>query len=92
MQRKVLHWFLFCKWSTKIFPMRRFYWLFRHLICHCQQLLWIYNFMQVMEQFFGLVNTFLENHRDTWKRKLRIRTYKVHNWSLKITTSGLCFH
>ncbi|KAJ0962868.1 hypothetical protein J5N97_027990 [Dioscorea zingiberensis] len=31
----------------------------------------------VMEQFFGLVNTFLENHRDTWKRRLRIRTYKV---------------
>ncbi|KAH7658740.1 Non-specific serine/threonine protein kinase protein [Dioscorea alata] len=31
----------------------------------------------VMEQFFGLVNTFLENHRDTRKRKLRIHTYKV---------------
>ncbi|KAM3319089.1 serine/threonine-protein kinase ATM isoform X3 [Capsicum chacoense] len=31
----------------------------------------------VMEQFFGLVNTFLQNHRDTRKRKLRIRTYKV---------------
>lgn len=31
----------------------------------------------VMEQFFGLVNTFLQNHRDTWKRRLRIRTYKV---------------
>ncbi|KAK1388252.1 hypothetical protein POM88_016430 [Heracleum sosnowskyi] len=31
----------------------------------------------VMEQFFGLVNTFLQNHRDTWKRSLRIRTYKV---------------
>ncbi|KAK4479334.1 hypothetical protein RD792_014846 [Penstemon davidsonii] len=31
----------------------------------------------VMEQFFGLVNTFLENNRDTWKRRLRIRTYKV---------------
>lgn len=30
-----------------------------------------------MEQFFGLVNTFLQNHRDTWKRKLGIRTYKV---------------
>ncbi|XP_058227343.1 serine/threonine-protein kinase ATM isoform X4 [Rhododendron vialii] len=31
----------------------------------------------VMEQFFGLVNTFLHNHRDTWKRRLGIRTYKV---------------
>lgn len=31
----------------------------------------------VMEQFFGLVNTFLQNHRDTWKRRLGIRTYKV---------------
>ncbi|URE12214.1 FATC domain [Musa troglodytarum] len=31
----------------------------------------------VMEQFFGLVNNFLQNHRDTWKRRLRIRTYKV---------------
>ncbi|XP_075107784.1 serine/threonine-protein kinase ATM isoform X4 [Nicotiana tabacum] len=31
----------------------------------------------VMEQFFGLVNTFLQNRRDTWKRRLRIRTYKV---------------
>ncbi|XP_059644264.1 serine/threonine-protein kinase ATM [Cornus florida] len=31
----------------------------------------------VMEQFFSLVNTFLQNHRDTWKRKLGIRTYKV---------------
>ncbi|KAL3824832.1 hypothetical protein ACJIZ3_020861 [Penstemon smallii] len=31
----------------------------------------------VMEQFFGLVNTFLEKNRDTWKRRLRIRTYKV---------------
>ncbi|KAI0497772.1 hypothetical protein KFK09_021007 [Dendrobium nobile] len=31
----------------------------------------------VMEQFFGLVNIFLQNHRDTWKRRLRIRTYKV---------------
>ncbi|KAL3529546.1 hypothetical protein ACH5RR_008868 [Cinchona calisaya] len=31
----------------------------------------------VMEQFFSLVNTFLQNHRDTWKRRLRIRTYKV---------------
>ncbi|CAH9111684.1 unnamed protein product [Cuscuta epithymum] len=31
----------------------------------------------VMEQFFGLVNTFLQNHRDTWKRRLRIHTYKV---------------
>ncbi|XP_039007779.1 serine/threonine-protein kinase ATM-like [Hibiscus syriacus] len=30
----------------------------------------------VMEQFFGLVNTFLHNHRDTWKRRLVIRTYK----------------
>lgn len=31
----------------------------------------------VMEQFFGLVNTFLQNHRDTWRRRLNIRTYKV---------------
>ncbi|XP_034214636.1 serine/threonine-protein kinase ATM isoform X5 [Prunus dulcis] len=31
----------------------------------------------VMEQFFGLVNTFLQNHRDTWKRRLGVRTYKV---------------
>ncbi|XP_042498310.1 serine/threonine-protein kinase ATM isoform X2 [Macadamia integrifolia] len=31
----------------------------------------------VMEQFFGLVNTFLQNHRDTQQRRLRIRTYKV---------------
>lgn len=35
------------------------------------------NDMQVMEQFFGLVNTFLRNHRDTWKRRLGVRTYKV---------------
>ncbi|XP_057442948.1 serine/threonine-protein kinase ATM [Lotus japonicus] len=31
----------------------------------------------VMEQFFDLVNTFLRNHRDTWRRRLGIRTYKV---------------
>ncbi|GAB2269841.1 hypothetical protein Dimus_004759 [Dionaea muscipula] len=31
----------------------------------------------VMEQFFSLVNTFLLSHRDTWKRKLGVRTYKV---------------
>ncbi|PIA61953.1 hypothetical protein AQUCO_00200149v1 [Aquilegia coerulea] len=31
----------------------------------------------VMEQFFGLVNTFLGNHRDTWRRRMGIRTYKV---------------
>ncbi|XP_021718930.1 serine/threonine-protein kinase ATM-like isoform X2 [Chenopodium quinoa] len=31
----------------------------------------------VMEQFFGLVNTFLYNNQDTWKRKLGVRTYKV---------------
>ncbi|KAF9625359.1 hypothetical protein IFM89_022141 [Coptis chinensis] len=31
----------------------------------------------VMEQFFSLVNTFLQNHRDTWRRRLGIRTYKV---------------
>ncbi|XP_048500072.1 serine/threonine-protein kinase ATM isoform X3 [Beta vulgaris subsp. vulgaris] len=31
----------------------------------------------VMEQFFGLVNTFLHNNPDTWKRKLGVRTYKV---------------
>ncbi|KAI9087642.1 hypothetical protein K1719_030512 [Acacia pycnantha] len=31
----------------------------------------------VMEQFFGLVNTFLRNHQDTRKRRLSIRTYKV---------------
>lgn len=30
-----------------------------------------------MEQFFGLVNTFLRNHQDTWKRRLGVRTYKV---------------
>ncbi|GER56832.1 serine/threonine-protein kinase ATM [Striga asiatica] len=29
---------------------------------------------RVMEQFFGLVNTFL---RDTWRRRLKIHTYKV---------------
>ncbi|CAN1347706.1 Serine/threonine-protein kinase ATM [Linum perenne] len=31
----------------------------------------------VMEQFFSLVNTFLQNNRDTWKRRLGVRTYKV---------------
>ncbi|KAJ8771786.1 hypothetical protein K2173_026963 [Erythroxylum novogranatense] len=31
----------------------------------------------VMEQFFGLVNIFLRNNRDTWRRRLGIRTYKV---------------
>ncbi|XP_050221682.1 serine/threonine-protein kinase ATM isoform X2 [Mercurialis annua] len=31
----------------------------------------------VMEQFFGLVNTFLQNNRDTRKRRLGVRTYKV---------------
>ncbi|CAI8597663.1 unnamed protein product [Vicia faba] len=31
----------------------------------------------VMEQFFGLVNTFLRNHQDTWRRRLGVRTYKV---------------
>lgn len=31
----------------------------------------------VMEQFFGLVNTFLRNHQDTRKRRLGVRTYKV---------------
>uniref|UniRef100_A0A0D9UVU8 Serine/threonine-protein kinase ATM n=1 Tax=Leersia perrieri TaxID=77586 RepID=A0A0D9UVU8_9ORYZ len=31
----------------------------------------------VMEQFFSLVNMFLQNHRDTSERRLRIRTYKV---------------
>ncbi|KAJ4840216.1 hypothetical protein Tsubulata_002970 [Turnera subulata] len=31
----------------------------------------------VMEQFFGLVNTFLRNNRDSWKRRLGVRTYKV---------------
>lgn len=30
-----------------------------------------------MEQFFAVVNTFLQNHRDTWKMRLGIRTYKV---------------
>lgn len=35
------------------------------------------NALQVMEQFFGLVNTFLKNNRDTWKRRLGVRTYKV---------------
>lgn len=38
--------------------------------------------MQVMEQFFGLVNTFLRNHRDTWKRRLGVRTYKVLSHSV----------
>ncbi|KAM2231260.1 hypothetical protein ACFX1S_015569 [Malus domestica] len=32
---------------------------------------------KVMQQFFGLVNTFLQNHQDTWKRRLGVRTYKV---------------
>ncbi|XP_078431049.1 serine/Threonine-kinase ATM-like protein isoform X2 [Wolffia australiana] len=31
----------------------------------------------VMEQFFGLVNSFLQGNRGTWKRRLKIRTYKV---------------
>ncbi|KAM1295462.1 hypothetical protein ACFX2H_015262 [Malus domestica] len=31
----------------------------------------------VMQQFFGLVNTFLQNHQDTWKRRLGVRKYKV---------------
>ncbi|GLJ18554.1 hypothetical protein SUGI_0330040 [Cryptomeria japonica] len=31
----------------------------------------------VMEQFFGLVNTLLQDHSDTRKRHLKIRTYKV---------------
>ncbi|KDP31097.1 hypothetical protein JCGZ_11473 [Jatropha curcas] len=31
----------------------------------------------VMEQCFGLVNTFLQNNRDTLKRRLGVRTYKV---------------
>ncbi|XP_031372225.1 serine/threonine-protein kinase ATM isoform X2 [Punica granatum] len=31
----------------------------------------------VMEQFFGLVNTFLQNHQDTRRRRLGVRTYKV---------------
>ncbi|VAH09133.1 unnamed protein product [Triticum turgidum subsp. durum] len=31
----------------------------------------------VMEQFFSLVNMFLQNHRDTSERRLRIRTYNV---------------
>lgn len=31
----------------------------------------------VMEQFFGLVNTLLQDHSDTLKRQLKIRTYKV---------------
>ncbi|KAH7550459.1 hypothetical protein JRO89_XS13G0195200 [Xanthoceras sorbifolium] len=34
----------------------------------------------VMEQVFGLVNTFLRNHRDTWKRRLGVRTYKHKRW------------
>lgn len=40
------------------------------------------NHLQVMEQFFGLVNTFLQNHRDTWKRRLGVRTYKVSSLNL----------
>ena len=35
------------------------------------------NHLQVMEQFFGLVNTFLQNHQDTWKKRLGVCTYKV---------------
>ncbi|KAK1356348.1 hypothetical protein POM88_049604 [Heracleum sosnowskyi] len=35
------------------------------------------NAPKVMEQIFQLVNTFLQNHTDTWKWRLRIRTYKV---------------
>ncbi|TYJ98545.1 serine/threonine-protein kinase ATM isoform X1 [Cucumis melo var. makuwa] len=31
----------------------------------------------VMEQFFGLVNTFLQNYQDAKRRRLGIRTYKV---------------
>ncbi|CAN8254904.1 unnamed protein product [Cochlearia groenlandica] len=31
----------------------------------------------VMEQFFGLVNTFLHSNQDTRKRRLAVRTYKV---------------
>lgn len=38
-------------------------------------LYWVH--LQVMEQFFSLVNMFLQNHRDTSERRLRIRTYKV---------------
>lgn len=40
-------------------------------------IVYLLNLSQVMEQFFGLVNTFLRNHRDTWKRRLGVRTYKV---------------
>ena len=39
------------------------------------------NIWQVMEQFFGLVNTFLQNNRDTRKRRLGVRTYKVFAFS-----------
>ena len=40
------------------------------------------NALQVMEQFFGLVNTFLQNNRDTWKRRLGVRTYKVPTFKI----------
>ncbi|KAK3035322.1 hypothetical protein RJ639_034030 [Escallonia herrerae] len=40
----------------------------------------------VMEQFFALVNTFLQNHRGTWKRRLGVRTYKV----VPFTPSAAC--
>lgn len=40
----------------------------------------ILNAVKVMEQFFGLVNTFLQNHRHTWKRRLGVRTYKVSSF------------
>lgn len=46
------------------------------------------NIMQVMEQFFDLVNTFLQNNRDTWRRRLRIRTYKVDSSSRTIKLFG----
>lgn len=47
---------------------------------NCAHLAYQSNDLQVMEQFFGLVNTFLQNNRDTQRRRLRIRTYKVTDY------------
>jgi hypothetical protein len=46
------------------------------------------NALQVMEQFFGLVNTFLQNNRDTWKRRLGVRTYKVPTFKILFNFDG----
>ncbi|KAL9265361.1 Serine/threonine-protein kinase ATM-like protein [Drosera capensis] len=42
----------------------------------------------VMEQFFSLVNTFLRSNRDTWKRKLGVRTYKIFGFYMISTRNG----